>query len=213
MNYITVPESGMKLSDGAIVMIARFPGSKWMLHYGWYTYQNQQSLGWYFTSLNDSTVLPVNDDDLRSLTAISGQSEPECTCRPIPPCPPGRPHPPEFPHRIKEQVDKAFITVDTIAERNALNKELVPQGKMVRVNYTESGSKYYIWDQVSMSWKELETLSGDYVTRAEADETYSNKEQVAQISNTVTEMTEQISQVSDKVDNLHQLVWENLIED
>lgn len=207
MNYITVPESGMKLSDGAIVMIARYPNSKWILHYGWYTYQNQQSLGWYFTSLSDSSVIPVNDDDLRSLTAISGQSQCNCNCPPpMSPQPPMPPMPP-MPPRIKEELDRAFITVDTIAERNNLNRELVPQGKIVRVNYTESGAKYYIWDQVSMSWEDITFDHKDYITKSEADEKYSAK---SEVSESLTQISEEIGQVSDKVENLHQVVWENL---
>lgn len=164
MNQLVVPSNGLKLIDGSIVMIARFPDTKWIVHYGWYSFNNQQSMGWYFCSIPKKTILPVNNDDLNSLIVISSEDQ-CCHCPPQPvypphPCPPG--HAPEkferFTQNLKNELDAAFISVDTIADRNSLqdNDRKLPNGKLVRVNYIDDfdGPKYFRWDANNQVWKE-----------------------------------------------------------
>lgn len=85
-NYVKIPNSDLKLVDGSVVMLARFPGTKWVVHEGWYTYNSSQYSGWYFCSIPAKTVIPVNEQDMVGLVLVSGkyeETEPE-----IPGCPP-----------------------------------------------------------------------------------------------------------------------------
>lgn len=78
-----------------------------------------------------------------------------------------------FTDELKAELDAAFISVDTIADRNSLlddNRKL-PDGKLVRVNYIDDidGPRYFRWDANSNVWKE-ETFgidSSKFVTHDE----------------------------------------------
>lgn len=87
MDYLSVPDSKLKLTDGNIVMLERFPGMKWILHNGWYNYNGRQYMGWYFTSIPSQTILPVNNQDLRMITVVSGKSNDAYPEYPMPPAP------------------------------------------------------------------------------------------------------------------------------
>lgn len=191
MNQLIVPSTGLKLVDGSIVMLARYPGTKWIVHNGWYTFNNQQSMGWYFCSIPSKLIVPANDEDLNSLTLVSEGGQ-ECPCPPYPPHPhPYPPHPqPPTPHpehlekfteSLKNELDAAFISVDTIADRNALldNDRKLPNGKLVRVNYIDDseGHKYYRWDANNEVWKEESFGIDDskYVTKEQLVEEVSKQ--------------------------------------
>lgn len=93
MNYLKVPDSNIKLTDGSVVMLARFPGTKWVVHYGWYDYSGRRGMGWYFASIPAQTIIPVTAQDLQLIVLIDqGDSE-----KPIPPAPPVPPIPPVPP--------------------------------------------------------------------------------------------------------------------
>lgn len=186
MPSLIVPDTGVELYDGAVVMLVRFPNMKWILHNGWYTYQNQTCTGWYFSSIPSNTILPVSRDDLKLITVISNNGVPSCPSRPVPPdyppypaCPPPPPKPVDVPFTpsMARELDRAFVTVDTLEERNLLNKRMLPDGKLVRVNNVKGKSRYYIWDQASEKWNSItfgsgEEIVGDFLTKDEADEYY-----------------------------------------
>lgn len=107
---IRIPNSELKLIDGNIVILHRFPNTKWIVHNGWYTYQCKQYNGWYLTSIPAGTVIPLSESDLMNLTVTSNNREdcnPSCPpypgsgwdCPCPPPGPPGPPIPPPRPHR------------------------------------------------------------------------------------------------------------------
>lgn len=85
MNYLTVPDSNLKLVDGNVVMLERFPGLKWILHNGWYNYNGRQYSGWYFSSIPSQTILPVSNQDLRMITLVSSKPNDEYPEYPVPP--------------------------------------------------------------------------------------------------------------------------------
>ena len=94
MNYLKVPDSNIKLTDGSVVMLARFPGTKWVVHYGWYNYSGRNAMGWYFSSISAETIIPVSNSDLQLIVLVDqGQTSdvPESIGDPSPmiPCPPG----------------------------------------------------------------------------------------------------------------------------
>lgn len=107
MNYLKVPDSNIQLTDGSVVMLARFPGTKWVVHYGWYEYAGRRNMGWYFSSIPAQTVIPATTQDLQLIVVIDqGDVTEEIvvtnsgtpTTFPGPgPCPPSPPAPPFEP--------------------------------------------------------------------------------------------------------------------
>ena len=112
VNYLKVPDSNIKLTDGSVVMLARFPGTKWVVHYGWYNYSGRNAMGWYFSSIPAETIIPVSNSDLQLIVLVDqGQTSdvPQSIGDPSPmiPCPPGPtpgPTPPE-PTEYEETFD------------------------------------------------------------------------------------------------------------
>lgn len=100
MNYLKVPDSNIKLTDGSVVMLARFPGTKWVVHYGWYDYSGRRGMGWYFSSIPAQTVIPVTSQDLQLIVLIdqgnpSGSSDLPAPTVPSEPGPAYPPYPPK----------------------------------------------------------------------------------------------------------------------
>lgn len=167
--YLTVPNTGQKITDGTVVMLSRFPGIKWIVHYGWYTYDNRQMRGWYFNQIPSNTQIPVTEQDLCLLTVVSTSGNSGgCNCHPNPgPIP----HPPTPPgpggHGLSPQqafeLNHSWISVDTIAMRDELSEgRLLPDGKVVRVNRAteDNKPKYFIWNQVTEKWDDFVLGSG-----------------------------------------------------
>lgn len=86
MRSIHIPETCQDITVGSVVILSRFPDTKWVLQDGWYIYEGQQYNGWYFSSIPAQTVIPVQGTDLLGLVIVSGGA-----CKPIPhppgPCP------------------------------------------------------------------------------------------------------------------------------
>lgn len=199
MNCITLPETNMQLTDGCVVSIVRYPDVKWVLHHGWYVYNNDQRMGWYLSSIPEQTKIPLESDDLNGIVVHSIMyPTASCPTAPSPPpnCP-GWPPPPHPPHPEKGEIQRmlasAFISVNTLAERDALNRRhLLPEGKLVRVNDAGEGKpKYYAWHQATQLWEEADLTNGidlsAYLTILDAEATYANKEELAQALNTLSQ--------------------------
>ena len=177
MDYLVIPDTGIKLYSGAVVELSRFPGTRWVVHLGWYNYNGSQYQGWYFCSIPAQTTIPVTEDDLRLLTIISNTGSdceypvnPGQCPGPYPPGPGPNPGVPFTPRNAYE-LDRAWITVDTIAQRNELNQRLLPNGKIVRVNDDGTGNaQYYRWNQTTCTW-ESETFGIDLSPYLTIDDT------------------------------------------
>lgn len=162
-NTLLTPD-GQVLADGYIVMLARFPDTRWIVHYGWYSYQGNQYQGWYFSAIPSQTTLPAIGEDLNNITIVSISSG----CCPSPmPGPGGGLNPQQA-----FELNRAWISVDTIEQLSQLNKRVVPDGKIVRVNDIGDGTaKYYRYDQANQKWVD-ETFgfnSDNYVKSSEVD--------------------------------------------
>ena len=160
-NHIVVPNTGQQLYSGTILIISRFPNIRWVLQYGWYTYNNQKSTGWYLSSIPGGTILPVTESDLNCAIVVQANSSQMC---PVPPHPhphpgPQPPTPGPTPSTMQEMLDRAMITVDTIAQRNSLNNQFLPNGKMVRVNDVDGEVRYYEWSDALLDWIDISGLS------------------------------------------------------
>ena len=105
VEYIKVPNTDIKLYDGSVVMLRRFPDTRWIVHNGWYNYGGTNANGWYFQAIPAGTVIPVNADDMKGLTLVSNPTppngyKPDCPRPPFPPVPPVPPAPPK-PERVR----------------------------------------------------------------------------------------------------------------
>lgn len=169
MNSKLVLPNGLEIADGTIVKLQRFPDSIWIVKFGWYTYNNRHYNGWYFCSVPDQRTLPINPDDLKYITAVSGKlietrpevppDTPEAVQPPPPPPTPINPEyiPAFFSKADKALYDAAFISVENMAALAALSCRPLPDGKIVRVNNTTSGKpEYYIWSQEIKTWDRFE---------------------------------------------------------
>ena len=230
-----MPDSGLRLNVGDLVMLQRFPGTKWTVNYGWYTYNSAQALGWYFSAIPTKTILPAAGNDLATVSLVRqsvpgcpGEYAPPVGCPPTPPIPappeypPYLPYPPQPPHHhhhhhcecdpdvnhrpppppphpsippdVQQDISRAFITVDTIAQRDLLSgTKFLPHGKMVRVNQTPSGVKYYAWNQITQAWDEEpfgEAVGEDgtrFVTIQEVTEKFISEEKAKEVFVTTEE--------------------------
>lgn len=236
MNYLNVPDSKLKLTEGNVVMLQRFPGMKWVLHNGWYHYNGQQYMGWYFSSIPSQTILPVNNQDLRMITLISSKSNdaypiepgpPVPGCYPPPPHHGPHPHPPPFPtpdgpifppvppepepmkpaffsRALKEQLKEAFISVPTLKQRDALDTEHMPDGKIVRVNSVDGVTKYYVWSAFNDHWEDF-NLVFDEGLQEELESYYQKTEIdsfVHDLTSRVDDADRAIQAVDDRVSEL-----------
>lgn len=195
MKTLMLPDGMTYVTDGSVVVISRFPNTKWVVHYGWYTHKGNQSMGWYFSSIPSQTTIPVSDEDLVGLQVVSGG----CPCPPTPPFPPSPspppgpqppcPHTPEYTIEKDQYLQQAFISVENRSDRDALNAlGDVPDGKIVRVNDDVDGeTRYYSWNRATGKW-DVETFGSDFdgYTKDEADAKFATKTSVSQ------EVTKQI---------------------
>lgn len=219
MNYLTVPDSKLKLVDGNVVMLERFPGLKWILHNGWYSYNGRQYMGWYFTSIPSQTILPVSNQDLRMITLVSSKSNDEYPdYPPAPPepydhhghhghhghghghCPPVYPpvapdpepeKPAFFSQTCKNQLDSAFISVPTLKKRDQLDTSTMPDGKIVRVNSVDGEPRYYAWSAFNDHWEELH-----FVLQENVDDQLANYYDATQINQYIEDANRRIDDVN-----------------
>ena len=94
---------------------------------------------------------------------------------PIPPYPITPPEPSQYVNitkKEKERYDRAFITVDTLADLKELEDRDLRDGKIVRIQHAEAGEPgYVIWDATTHRWLEF-TFTSDIlpITDEEIDE-------------------------------------------
>lgn len=132
-----------QMFSGDIVTIDGYDGIKWISQHDWYIYNNQRQFGWYFTSIPEGVILPFSEVSLDKVHVITvdrirhfdyGEEKPD-------------------PFVVFDQTMRsAFVTVDTLADRDAI-KDLypIPHGKMVKVNEV---SKIYSYDEPTATWVE-----------------------------------------------------------
>lgn len=176
MEQLTIPDTNTVLYPGSIVILAEYPYTKWIVKRGWYTYKDQQLNGWYFRSITDGTILSLSNINMAAITLVSQGERPPMHCPPPPPMPgpapvPGlRPMPGYgFSPREADQLRRAFVTVDSIKQRDALDNGNLPDGKICRVNNVNGKTKYYSYDVSISAWIEQPI---DFLTETSADEKY-----------------------------------------
>lgn len=145
--YVVIPGTSVRLYDGDIVKISTYPQAKWIIHAGWYIIDTKQNYGWYLSNISSGKVLPVNTIDLTTCTLVSSYTQgskftsgPELQYT--------RP----FTDADSEMLRRTFISVDTIEQRDSLDRRKLTNGKLVRVNDVDGDIKYYAWNADTKSW-------------------------------------------------------------
>ena len=153
INYIVIPGTDIRLYDSDIVKISNKPRVKWLVHLGWYIYDGVQNFGWYFESIKNGEILPVSIIDLTlcTLVTLKTQGSERCDGKVVNFTRP-------FTDADADILKRAFITVDTIEQRDNLDKKKLINGKMVRVNSSEGPAQYFAWNADTQTWEYLEVF-------------------------------------------------------
>lgn len=147
VEFIVIPETDIRLYDSDIVKLSNRPKIKWIVHLGWYTYQGIQSFGWYLVSISDGEILPVSTIDLTlcTLETIKTQGSELYDGR-------VKNYTRPFTPADAEVLNRTFITVETIAQRDNLDKHKLINGRIVRVNNVGGVVNYYAWNIETYDW-------------------------------------------------------------
>lgn len=150
-SYFTIPDTGTIVYNGDVVKLSEYT-SLAIAAYGWYKHNQASELGWHFVLLDTKVAIPAGNVNLSLLTLVTR----ECGggCHPHPhPCPPE-------PTKIK---DRAFITLDNIAQRDRLDTTFMPDGRIIRVNDAGDGSvEYFQWSVTSQEWQPWDIANNSY---------------------------------------------------
>ena len=151
--FIVIPGTDIRLYDGDIVKISNKPKDKWIVHTGWYIYDDVQNFGWYFVSIKNGEILPVSVIDLTlcSLVTLKTQGSELYDGKVVNYTRP-------FTLADAEILNRSFITLDTLEQRDNLDKKKIINGKMVRVNNEEGPANYYAWNAETQTWDFLEVF-------------------------------------------------------
>ena len=154
-NYIVIPGTNIRLYDSDIIKISNKPRVKWVVHMGWYIYQDVQNFGWYIESIKTGEILPISVIDLTLVTLVTTKTQgSELTdgkvvnyTRP-------------FTLADAAVLNRAFITLETIEQRDNLDKKKLVNGKLVRVNDVGGVATYYAWNAETKAWDKVDFGGG-----------------------------------------------------
>lgn len=152
---IVIPGTNIRLYDGDLVVITNRPNIKWVVHYGWFIFQNVQNHDWYFSSIKNGETLPVSQVDLTtvSLTTSKTQGSTFEDGKVVN-------YTTVFTAEDAQTLNRTFISVDTIAQRDNIDKKKLPNGRLVRVNDYGGSPKYFAWNATTSEWDEVNWGSG-----------------------------------------------------
>lgn len=155
VNYIVIPNTNIRLYDGDIVKISNKPRTKWVVHSGWYIYADNQNFGWYLECIKNGEILPASAIDLTlcTLVTVKTQGSEKYDGKVV-----GYTRP--FTLADAEMLNRTFITVDTIEQRDTLDTSKLINGRIVRVNDVDGAPAYYIWNAETKSWDLIEQTEG-----------------------------------------------------
>lgn len=202
--YVITPD-GRTIYEDSIVILRRFPETKWILHHGFYSFEGSKHNGWYFVSVPGEITMPMYQPDLVGIRVVEGGGGP-CPPGPCPPgpCPPG-PCPPPYPPTPpgpyppgppmsypftkydRDTVFRAAITVDNLKQLHALEVRDIQDGKVARVNDFEGRVEYFEWSAENQTW-ELLSLGDRYPDSEEIASKYATIESVEELNAQVSEL-------------------------
>lgn len=146
-DYIVIPGTNIRLYESDIIKISNKPRVKWVVHMGWYIYENVQNFGWYIESIKNGEILPVSVIDLTLVTLVTTRTQgSELTD--------GKVVNYTRPFTLADAaiLNRTFITLETIEQRDNLDKKKLTNGRLVRVNDVGGAVVYYSWNAETQSW-------------------------------------------------------------
>lgn len=155
VNYIVIPGTNIRLYDSDIIKISNKPGIKWIVHSGWFIYEGVQNFGWYFESIKDGSILPVSVVDLTLCILVTTKTQGSERydgkvvnyTRP-------------FTDADAELLNRTFITLDTLEQRDNLDPSKIVNGRVVRVNDVYGEVAYYCWNTSTKEWEVVDWGGG-----------------------------------------------------
>lgn len=150
-NFIVIPGTNIRLYDGDVVKISGRPRIKWVVHTGWYIFNNSQNFGWYFVSIKDGEILPVSSIDLTLCTLVTVKTQGSELydgkvvnyTRP-------------FTIADAELLNRTFITVENIEQRDNIDTKKLINGRLVRCNDVGGVPVYYAWNAENKVWDKVD---------------------------------------------------------
>ena len=114
-----------------------------------------QNFGWYFVSIKDGEILPASVIDLTLVTLVTAKTQGSGTydgkvvnyTRP-------------FTIADAELLNRTFITLDTIEQRDNIDPKKLVNGRLVRVNDVGGVVVYYAWNAATSEWEKIEQSGG-----------------------------------------------------
>lgn len=154
-NYLVIPGTNIRLYDGDIIKISNKPRLKWVVHLGWFIYQEVQNFGWYFESIKNGEILPASIIDLTLCTLVTSKTQGSETYD-------GKVVNYTRPFTVADAVtlNRTFITLETIEQRDNLDKKKLVNGRLVRVNDVGGVPAYYSWNAETESWEKVDFGGG-----------------------------------------------------
>lgn len=152
---IVIPGTNIRLYDGDLVVMTNRPNVKWVVHYGWFIFQNSQVHDWYFSAIHNGENLPVSYVDLTTVSLATSKTQGSTYHD-------GKVvnYTTVFTQEDAETLNRTFISVDTVAQRDNLDKNKLTNGRLVRVNDCGGSAVYYAWNINSKTWDEVNFGSG-----------------------------------------------------
>ena len=154
-NFLVIPGTDIRIYDSDIVKISNRPNIKWIVHAGWFIYENSQRFGWYFESIADGEILPVSVVDLTlcSLDVIKTQGSELYDGKVINYTRP-------FTIADAELLNRTFITVENIEQRDNIDTKKLINGRLVRCNDVGGVPVYYAWNAENKVWDKVDFGGG-----------------------------------------------------
>ena len=148
---IVISGTNIRLYDGDFVTLKNRPDMKWVVHYGWFIYQSTKQQDWYFSAITTGEILPVSYVDLTLVSLATSATRGSVYHDGN-----NTEYNPIFTEDDAETLNRTFISVDTIAQRDNLDRNKLTNGRLVRVNGNDEDAKYYAWNASTNSWCEVE---------------------------------------------------------
>lgn len=155
VEFIVIPGTDIRLYDSDIVKLSNRPKTKWVVHLGWYIFDGVQNYGWYLVSINKGEILPVSLIDLTlcTLETLKTQGSELYDGKVVNYTRP-------FTLADAEVLNRTFITVETIAQRDNLDTSKLVNGRLVRVNNVGGVVNYYAWNVETQAWDKVDFSGG-----------------------------------------------------
>ena len=153
--HLVIPGTNIRLYDGDTVKISTKQNKFCLVHHGWYNYQGVKNYGWYFDATNGSETIPATTIDLTLCQLVMDSTKGSIFTD-------GKVtnYTDIFTADDAETLNRTFISVETIKQRDNIDKNKLVNGRLVRVNNVNGIPRYYSWNADMNDWLPMDDLGG-----------------------------------------------------